>query len=121
MLLLSIFRFVFIRFDVGSRVKMASANNDEGSNGKGKGNNNRRWTEDELNIFAEVLADESNQFCLTLEKLALKKAANNEVFEHMLIEVNRKMSDESFIKIYYKKGKKKLKELELSIDKLYKI
>ena len=45
--------------------------------------NSRRWTEAELSIFAEVLADESNQFRTSLEKLALKKAANNELFEHI--------------------------------------
>ena len=70
---------------------------------KGK-NNNRRWTEDELNILAEVLADEANQFCSSLEKLALKKAANNEVFEHKLIELNKKMCDESSLK-FNKNGK----------------
>ena len=38
--------------------------------------NARRWTENELKLFAEVLAD-------SLEKLALKKSANNDIFEHI--------------------------------------
>ena len=83
---------------------------------KGK-NNNRRWTEDELNILAEVLADEANQFCSSLEKLALKKAANNEVFEHILTELNKTMCDESSLK-FNKNGKKKIDKLDLCIEKL---
>ena len=46
-----------------------------------------------MNKISDVLAKETNQFCLTLENLALRKAASNEVFEHVLIRVNRKISD----------------------------
>ena len=42
---------------------------------------NRRWTEDELELLALVLTDEKNNFASSLETLALKKSANNEVFE----------------------------------------
>ena len=56
-----------------------------------------------MNKISEVLANETNQFCSTLENLALRKAASNEVFEHVLIRVNRKISDEAFQKIN-KKG-----------------
>ena len=56
-----------------------------------------------MNKISDVLAKETNQFCSTLENLALRKAAGNEVFEHVLIRVNRKISDESFQKIN-KKG-----------------
>ena len=36
----------------------------------------RKWSEDELNEFASVLADDRTEFALTLETLALKKSAN---------------------------------------------
>ena len=40
----------------------------------------RGWTETELKYFALVFADEKNQFAVR-ETLALKKSANNDVFE----------------------------------------
>ena len=40
----------------------------------------RGWTETELKYLALVLADEKNQFAVR-ETLALKKSANNDVFE----------------------------------------
>ena len=40
----------------------------------------RNWTISELELFAQVLADEENSFAISLEKLALKKSANMEVF-----------------------------------------
>ena len=43
----------------------------------------RRWTEDELELFALVLTDEENNFASLLETLALKKSTNNEVFESL--------------------------------------
>ena len=45
--------------------------------------NSRRWTDTELNTYADVLADPENCFAATLDKLALKKSSNNEVFEHI--------------------------------------
>ena len=45
--------------------------------------NTRRWTENELELFAEILADPENNFAISLEKLTLKKSAINEVFEHI--------------------------------------
>ena len=44
--------------------------------------NVRRWTENELELFAEVLADPEKNFAISLKKLVLKKSANNEVLEH---------------------------------------
>ena len=41
----------------------------------------RDWTTEETELFANVLAEEDNQFAASLERLALKKAANNEVFD----------------------------------------
>ena len=43
--------------------------------------NVRRWTDNELELFAEVLADPKNNFAISLEKLAIKKSASNEVFK----------------------------------------
>ena len=43
----------------------------------------RKWTEDELEQYSIVLSDEENCFAATLEKLALKKSSNNEVFMHV--------------------------------------
>ena len=41
----------------------------------------RTWTETELKYLALVLADVKNQFAVRLETLALKKSANNDLFE----------------------------------------
>ena len=43
----------------------------------------RNWTPEETEPFANVLADEGNRFAASLERLAFKKAANNEVFDHI--------------------------------------
>ena len=37
----------------------------------------RNWTDNELEEFANVLADDENAFAVSLEKLALRKSANN--------------------------------------------
>ena len=58
--------------------------------------NSRRWTETELSTFAEVLADPGNSFAITLDKLALKKSANNEVFECIQKELAEEMESEDF-------------------------
>ena len=49
--------------------------------GKAAPKKERAWTETELKYLALVLADEKNQFAVRLDTLALKKSANNEVFE----------------------------------------
>ena len=41
--------------------------------------NARRWTDVELDVYADVLADVL-AFAATLDKLALKKSSNNEIF-----------------------------------------
>ncbi len=45
-----------------------------------KEDRSRKWTPDETLIFSKILADEENCFGENLEKLALKKSSNNEVF-----------------------------------------
>ena len=58
--------------------------------------NARQWTQNELELFAEVLADPENNFAISLEKLALKKSANNEVFKHIKKTFKKKMDNKTF-------------------------
>ena len=44
----------------------------------------RNWTPEEIELFAGALADEDNRFAASLERVSLKKAANNEIFDHMI-------------------------------------
>ena len=62
---------------------------------KGKNAKNaRRWTENMLELFAEVLADLENTFAISLEELALKRSANNEAFEHIKNTFEMKIDNE---------------------------
>ena len=45
--------------------------------------NARHWTDVELDVYADVLADPKIFFTATFDELALKKSSNNEVFEHI--------------------------------------
>jgi len=54
----------------------------------------RAWTETELKYLALVLADEKTQYAVKLETLALKKSANNEVFEEIARDLERYLSSE---------------------------
>ena len=47
---------------------------------KDKEDRSRKWTAEETRLFAQILADEENCFGENLEKLALKKSSNNELF-----------------------------------------
>ena len=58
--------------------------------------NARRWTDVELDAYADVLADAENSFAATLDKLALKKSSSNEVFEHIQKELATEMETEDF-------------------------
>ena len=73
----------------------------------------RRWTEEELDIFAEILADTDNGFAAALERLALKKSANNEVFEHIQRLFNAELDSEEFLE---RNGN--LSKLDTSVNKL---
>ena len=57
---------------------------------------NRRWTEDELELFALVLTDEENNFASSLATLTLKKSANNEIFESLKNIFDEKLKELSF-------------------------
>ena len=56
----------------------------------------RVWTETELKFLALVLADENTEFAVRLETLALKKSANNEVFEEISKKFNELMLSNEF-------------------------
>ena len=56
----------------------------------------RVWTETELKYLALVLADEKTQYAVILESLALKKSANNEIFEEIARDLERYLSSEEF-------------------------
>ena len=58
--------------------------------------NARRWTDVELDAYADVLADPENSFAATLDKLALKKSSYKEVFEHIQKELAAEMETEDF-------------------------
>ena len=45
----------------------------------------RNWRNNEFEEFAKVLPDNENAFAVSLEKLALRKSANNEVFSQRKI------------------------------------
>ena len=57
---------------------------------------NRKWTEEELEQFSIILSSEENCFALALEKLALKKSSNNEVFEHIKKYLDRALKEKEF-------------------------
>ena len=53
----------------------------------------RTWTDNELEEFAKVLANDENAFAVLLEKRVLKKFANNEVFSQIKIAFGRALRD----------------------------
>ena len=59
--------------------------------------NSRQWTDDEMELFAEVLTDDEDNFAFSLEQLALKKSSNNEVFEHVKITFDKALKTPEFI------------------------
>ena len=80
--------------------------------------NARRWTDVELDAFADVLADPENSFGATLDKLELKKSSNNEVFEHVQKELTAEMETEDFQSRYNDYFKSTTTKLDISIKKL---
>ena len=55
---------------------------EESKNKSKEPKNAQRWTDVELDAYADVLADPENFFATPLDKLALKKSSNNEVFAY---------------------------------------
>jgi len=60
--------------------------------------------EGELKVFASVLADDRNEFALTLETLALKESANVHIFEAIKKELDA-LSQTGNMLSSFKKGK----------------
>ena len=59
----------------------------------------RNWTSAEVTLFAEVLADEEHNLAAALEKLALRKAVNNEVFTLIQKIFDPKRRENHFIEV----------------------
>ena len=85
----------------------------------------RRWTKEEVEKFAEILCEPSNNYAVALEKLALKNSSNNEVFECIKKSFDEALQDLGFIesnerKNFMNKDKtvKSCKNIETSIEKL---
>lgn len=84
----------------------------------------RRWTNEETELFAEILADPDNGFAESLERLALKKSSNNEVFRHIQCELLKGLKNDSFREInelnFVNKNGDPVshKDIDTSIDKL---
>ena len=57
----------------------------------------KQWTNDELELFAEVLTDDEHSFAFSLEQMALKTASNNEVFEHVKTAFDKALKNPEFI------------------------
>ena len=71
----------------------------------------RVWSETELKFLAIVLADEKTDFAVKLDTLALKKSANNEVFEQVKQAFEQSLSSEEFIEEFAReKGISKSKQ-----------
>ena len=43
----------------------------------------RRWTKEEIEKFSEILADPTNNYAASLEKLSLRNSSNNELLKHI--------------------------------------
>ena len=56
----------------------------------------RRWTKEEIEKFSDILADPTNNYAGSLEKLALKKSSNNELFEHIKDTFDEELNDREF-------------------------
>ena len=57
----------------------------------------RNWTDQETKLFADILAEDENNFCESLERLALKKSANNnELLASLKSIFDSSLSDDDF-------------------------
>ena len=53
-------------------------------------------SEEELELYAIILSSEENSFASALEKLALKKSSNNEIFQHIKKILDGALKDKDF-------------------------
>ena len=56
----------------------------------------KRWTKEEIEKFSEILADPTNNYAASLEKLALKKSSNNELLKHIKNTFDEELNDREF-------------------------
>ena len=56
----------------------------------------KHWTKEEIEKFSEILADPTNNYAASLEKLALKQPSNNELFEHIKNTFDEELNDREF-------------------------
>ena len=54
----------------------------------------RRWTKEETDKFCEILADPRNNYAASLDKLALKKSSNNELFKPIKNTFDEELNDQ---------------------------
>ena len=91
----------------------------EGSKKKSKESKTaQRWTDVELDVYADVLADPENSFAATLDKFVLKKSSNNDVFEHIQKKFQVEMEREDFQSRNNNYFKSISTKLDISIEKL---
>ena len=67
--------------------------------GKEKEKHVRRWTKEEMEKFAEVLADLVNGLAFCLDRLALMKQSNNNVYEHIKKSFDEELAKKEFTEI----------------------
>ena len=56
----------------------------------------RRWRKEEIEKSSEILADPTNNYAASLEKLALKKSSNNELLKHIKNTFDEELNDREF-------------------------
>ena len=79
----------------------------------------RKWTDRELKEFAYVLADDVNEFALSLETLALKGSANIHIFEQIKEELEKRLHVQMAEDAEESVPKKRLnKSIDTSVPKL---
>ena len=84
-----------------------------------------RWTKEEVEKFAEIQSEPSNNYVVTLGRLPLKKSSNNEVSECVKKSFDEALQDSGFIESnernnFMNKNNtvKSSKNIETSIEKL---
>ena len=68
----------------------------------------RHWMKEDIDKFSEILADPANNYGASLEKLALKKLLNNELFEHIKNTFDEELNDREFKLMNIKKISQKM-------------
>ena len=77
------------------------------------------WTNEETLLFLELLIDEEFNFANCLERQALKRSANEEVYKEILQPFQQEMNKEEFLQRNAKNfGKGKYQSLQVNTRKL---